>query len=109
VLDPDAPDGVRPRAAAQPNVAAGVDRVVPQPSLLQDRSGPVDRPPLHEPGRVDGAAVEPCVEVAARLLAQLIAASEHLAHSWGRICQRELVGSVDLQKTGVRHLYTDGP
>ena len=68
VLDPDPPGVGGEGAASEPDVAARVDRVVRQPGRLEDVRRPVDRPALHEPGRVEPAArLGAMVEVAARL------------------------------------------
>ena len=68
------------RRAPHADVAAGVDRVVADAAGLEQLAAPVDRPALDEPGRVDGPHDSLAgVEVAAGLLAQLVAAGEHPA------------------------------
>jgi signal transduction histidine kinase len=53
MLDSDPPARFRDRAAAELEVAAGVDRVVAQALFPEDRRGLRDRPALDEAGRVE--------------------------------------------------------
>ncbi len=66
------------RATAKDDVAASVDREVPCAGVLEDLRGTVDGPALDEAGRVE-AAVRSGVEVPARLLAELLAALQHVS------------------------------
>src|SRR5207244_11057454 len=63
---------------------------VPHVRLAEDFRGPVDRPALDEPGRVERSR-RASVEVAACLLAQLLAAVEDPADVAVRVLERELV------------------
>ena len=109
VLNPDAPDRRRQSAAFEPDVAAGVDRVVPPAELVGDRGCPVDRPALDEAGRVD-VVVAPSadVEEALRLAAQLLAAGEDLAHVRVRVCERKLA-AVEPADLAVRDVGAERP
>src|SRR5438067_7698938 len=81
MLDPDPPAWLRERRAAQPDVAAGVERVVARPGRVEQIARTIDRPPLHEPRRIRSPLDHtPGVEVAVGDDAQLVAACEHLAH-----------------------------
>ena len=87
------------RAAAEADVAARVDRVVRGAGRVEDRGRAVDRPALDEPGRVElPRAPARDVEVAAGLVAQLLAAREHAADVGVRVLERELaaVDAADL-------------
>ena len=79
MLDPDAPRPCRPGPAAHADVPARIDRKAREPSLLEERDGPVDRPALHERGRVESTG-RTVVEVAPRLPAKLLTAFENAAH-----------------------------
>ncbi len=95
MLDADAPAVVGDRTAANNHVTAGVDAVVAQARFVEDRRRAVDRPALHEAGWIEHRLGDgPCVEVPVRLMAQLLAPVEHLAHIRARVFERE-VAAVD--------------
>ena len=75
-------------APADEHVTAGVDGVVVQSGLVEDRGGTVDRPALDEARRVQRHSAD--VEVATRLPAELIATFEHFAHLRIRIRKGKL-------------------
>jgi len=89
MLDPDPPDGIRACASDEPDVAAGVEGVVPEARPSERIGGPVDRPALHEPRRIERAG-RVGIEVAAGLPSQLLAPREHLLHLRRGVRDREL-------------------
>ena len=105
VLDAGAPRALGERSAAHADVAAGVDRVVPQAVPVEQLAAAVDRPALDETGRVDARQrLEARVEVTAGLLAQLVATGEDGPHVAMALGDRELaaVQAADLAARLVR-------
>ena len=89
VTDADVPAVLRRRAAADDEVASGVDRKVLRAGVLEDRRGTVDGPALDEAGGIE-TAVGSGVEVATRVFAELLAALQHVSHLRVRLLLREL-------------------
>jgi hypothetical protein len=78
VSDADPPGGPRRSLAADDDVAAAVDAVVPGSGGLEDLAGILERPTLDQTGRVQAAirAVRPDVEVALARVTDLLAEIE---------------------------------